>query len=82
MATLPQCPRCERSYSGTDFCTLCRIADLEDALRNLVDKLDAVQPTVEAWAVLAHVHGQRYDGPNYAVELQSARELLGKQMKS
>ena len=36
MATLPQCPRCENCYSGTDFCPLCRIADLEQALLGLL----------------------------------------------
>ena len=35
MATLPQCPRCETFYAGTDFCMKCRIADLEVALDQL-----------------------------------------------
>ena len=53
-----------------------RIQTLEEALRNLIDKLDAVEPTLQGWAVLAHIHGQRYDGPTYENELRCARELL------
>lgn len=54
-----------------------RIRVLEEALQDLVDKLDAVEPIVAAWAMLAHVHGQRYKGPNYGEELSHAKEVLG-----
>lgn len=40
MATMPKCERCEMFYSGLDYCAKCRIADLEDALRSVVDAHD------------------------------------------
>ena len=62
MATLPQCPRCERSYAGTDFCPICRIADLEDGYLGLAravhktfkhgSKSDAGWPTEEVRAAM------------------------------
>ena len=60
MATLPQCAKCESSYAGTDFCTLCRIADLEEALREAIEYLQAEyegcspdnRPDLRAQAVL------------------------------
>ena len=35
MATLPQCPRCETFYAGTDFCMKCRVTDLEEGFTGL-----------------------------------------------
>lgn len=41
-----------------------RVAELEEALRNLVDKLDTV------------ISAPRYTGPKYAGELKAARKVL------
>ncbi len=53
-----------------------RIAALETALRNLVDKLDAVAPEISKLSTLAWAHGNRYTGPNYGEELKVARKVL------
>ena len=58
-----------------------RTVKLEQGLKDLVDKLDLVEPIVKGWAVLAHVHGQRYDGPTYGKELEHAKTLLKKEKK-
>ena len=53
-----------------------RIAELEGALRNLVDKLDAVAGEITNLTMLAHIHGHRYTGPTYEEELCHARKVL------
>lgn len=48
------------------------------ALQNLVDRLTEVEASPEfqnVW-VIAHIHGFEYTGPNYAKELEAAREAL------
>ena len=53
-----------------------RIAELEETLRNLIDKLDAVAPEISKLSTLAWAHGNRYTGPNYGEELKVARKVL------
>ena len=53
-----------------------RIAELEKALRNLVDKLDAIDKVVTGVFVMAAIHGCEYSGPNYGEELKVARKVL------
>ena len=52
---------------------------LREALRDLVAALDACQPGITAAFTFAHIHGQRYDGPTYEVELKAARKALAAQ---
>ena len=53
-----------------------RIANLEGVLRNLVDKLDAIDKVVTGVFVMAAIHGCEYSGPNYGEELKAARKVL------
>lgn len=49
---------------------------LRDKLRDLVDKLDEVEPAITNAFLLEHIHGRPYNGPTYAAELKAARTLL------
>ena len=52
------------------------IERLKTALRDLVAKLDAISANQQfqgVWA-FSHIHGGKYTGPNWAEELQRARE--------
>ena len=55
------------------------IEGLREALKDLVAALDACQPGITAAFTFAHIHGQRYDGPTYEVELKAARKALAAQ---
>jgi hypothetical protein len=48
------------------------------AAKALVDKLDEVHasPAMQSVWVMNHIHGGRYDGPNYAEELKALRAAL------
>jgi len=79
------CPKCSTltmdvMHTNEAQCDLIhakkRIQALEEALRNLADKLDAAQPEIEKVTMLAWAHGNRYDGPNYREELRRAKEAL------
>ena len=50
-----------------------------DALRALVAKLEAIiaHPSYKAVFAIAMLHGQPYDGPDYAEELKRAKAALG-----
>lgn len=52
------------------------VKELENALQELVDKLDAVEGEIKGLTTLAWVHGHRYSGPNYGDALQHAKEVL------
>jgi hypothetical protein len=62
-------------------------ADLADRfaerLTALVDKLDtiAADESYKAQCSMAYIHGHRYEGPNWAAELISARDLLAEYNK-
>ena len=49
---------------------------LERVLRNLVNKLHEVEPHITAAFTLQYIHGARYEGPNYAAELEAAEKVL------
>lgn len=53
-----------------------RITELENALQELVNKLDAVDDEIKSLSMLAWVHGHRYSGPNYGEALKHAKEIL------
>lgn len=48
---------------------------LQEALRNLVVKLDAVKGPADGVFVFASIHGYHYTGPTYEAELAAARTL-------
>lgn len=52
------------------------VKELENALRELVDKLDAVEDEIKGLTTLAWAHGHRYKGPSYGKALEHAKEVL------
>lgn len=52
------------------------LARVREALRNLVAKLDAIEPHVSNVCAIAQVHGVPYTGPNWADEIAAARAAL------
>ena len=52
------------------------VKKLENALQELVDKLDAVEGAIKSLTTLAWVHGHRYTGPNYGEALEHAKKVL------
>ena len=53
-------------------------SEVELALRNLVWAIDTVHwsPQYQAVWTYACIHGLKYEGPTYAIELEGARKLL------
>lgn len=49
---------------------------IEVLARALATKLRECEPHIESAAVLAHVHGARYTGPTYGVELEQLEAAL------
>lgn len=46
------------------------------ALKNLVEKLDAIEPHISNVCAIAQIHGVPYTGPNWADEIAAARAVL------
>lgn len=54
------------------------LAALHAAALALVEALDRCKPTLDGYAVMAHVHGERYNGPTFGTELEELRSLLAR----
>jgi len=54
-----------------------RIKRLEEALKRLYDKAQAISKAVEGAIVMDHIHGHTYDGPTFIENFQEVEALLG-----
>ena len=65
-------------WSLSEMCDLNREKELEDALKALVMKIDAIfkHPSYGNMESIAYVHGMIYNGPNCMEEMKKAKELL------
>ena len=73
--------RSQRDQDLADLCAshreaLGRVERAETALKNLVAKLDAIEPHVSNVCAIAQIHGVPYTGPNWADEIAAARAVL------
>lgn len=55
------------------------VAVLIAVARELVAKLDACKPYIDAAFSMGAIHGGRYDGPSYGTELEAVRVALPKE---
>lgn len=90
VADIKVCPKCwaplailsDQSAGTYDYQAKDHIcvdaAELREAAEQLVAALDRCKSTLDGLAVLAHVHGQRYDGPTFGKEWERLREALWK----
>ena len=49
---------------------------LQEKAQALVDALDRCKPTLDGYAVLAYVHGERYQGATFGNEWEALRAAL------
>lgn len=52
------------------------LARYREALSNLLNKLDELEPAINAVFVMAHVHGSSYEGGTWLPEYTAARAAL------
>ena len=52
------------------------VVAMRAAAAQLVRKLEAVEPAINSAFTIAYIHGSKYDGPSYGVEVEELRRLL------